>query len=153
MGAAAEPPLEPVAVDQRHKQLEIGLLAVVRGRRHQQQVPGDRRPELPEAIALGVFDLAAEEGCRHLVRLVAHNEVPAAAGGREFCLHLLVAAQLVEPGEDQVVLDKPIAGARRLQLVVGQDLERQVKALVARPAIARRGCPGTRPSNAAGRRG
>jgi hypothetical protein len=38
--AVAEPALEPVGVQQRQKQLEVLLLAGVRGRGHQQQVPG-----------------------------------------------------------------------------------------------------------------
>ena len=36
--------------------------------------------QLAEAVALGVLDLAAEEGGRHLVRLVADDQVPAAVG-------------------------------------------------------------------------
>ena len=43
-------------------------------------------------------------------------------------LYLLVARQLVEAGNDQVGFEKPVAGARRFELVVGEDLEGQMKA-------------------------
>ena len=52
------------------------------------------------------------------------------SGACSFCLHVLVARELVEPGDDQVGLQEPVAGARGLQLVVGQDLEGQVEAAV-----------------------
>jgi hypothetical protein len=89
-----------------------------------------RREQLPEPVALGVFDLAAEHRRRHLVRLVADHQVPAAVGRLELLLHILVARQLVEAGDDQVGFDEPVAGARRFELVVGENLEGQVKAPV-----------------------
>ena len=88
------------------------------------------REQLPEPVALGVLDLAAEEGGRHLVRLVADDEVPAAVGRLQLRLHVLVAGELVEPGDDEVGLEEPVAGARGFELVVGQDLEGQVEAPV-----------------------
>jgi hypothetical protein len=74
--AVAEPALEAVAVQQRHEELEVLFLAVVRRRRHQQEVPLSAREQLPELVALGVLDLAAEERGRHLVRLVADDQIP-----------------------------------------------------------------------------
>ena len=130
MDAVAEPALEAVAVEQRHEELEVLFLAVVRRRRHQQEVPRQRREQLPEPVALGVLDLAAEERGRHLVRLVADDEVPAAVGRLELLLHVLVARELVEAGDDEVGLEEPVAGAGGLELVVGEDLERQVEAAV-----------------------
>ena len=52
------------------------------------------------------------------------------SGACQLLLHVLVAAQLVEPGDDEVVLQEPVAGAGRFELVVGQDLERQMEAAV-----------------------
>ena len=128
--AVAEPALEAVAIEQRHEELEVLFLAVVRRGRHQQEVAGERREQLAEAVALGVLDLAAEERGRQLVRLVADDEVPAAVGRLQLLLHVLVARELVEPGDDEVVLQEPVAGAGGFELVVGQDLEGQVEAAV-----------------------
>ena len=126
----AEAALETVTVEQRHEELKVRLLAVVRRRRHQQEMPRQRREELPEPVTLGVLDLAAEHGGRHLVGLVADHEVPAGIGRLEFLLHILVARELVETGDDQVGFQEPVAGAGGLELVVGEDLERQVEAAV-----------------------
>ena len=122
--------LEAVAVEQREEELEVLLLAVVRGRRHQQQVAGETRQELPEPVALRVLDLAAEERRRQLVGLVAHDQVPARVGRLQLLLHVLVARQLVQPRDDQVGLQEPVAGASGFELVVGQDLERKLEPAV-----------------------
>ena len=45
--AVADLALEPVGVEQRHEQLEVLLLAGVRRRRHQQEVPGVPPSTLP----------------------------------------------------------------------------------------------------------
>ena len=79
-------------------------------------------------IALGVLDLATEDRGRQLVRLVADHEVPAAVRRLQLGLHVLVARQLVEAGDDEVVLEEPVAGNGRRELVVGEDLEVQVEA-------------------------
>ena len=71
-----------------------------------------------------------KNGGRHLVRLVADHEVPAAIGRLELLLHILVARELVEAGDDEVGFQEPVAGARGFELVVGEDLERQVEAAV-----------------------
>ena len=76
MDAVAELALEAVGVEQRHEELEVLLLAVVRRRGHQQEVAGERPSELAELVALGLLDLAAEEVRRHLVRLVARRPGP-----------------------------------------------------------------------------
>ena len=126
--AVAEPALEPVAVQQRHEELEVLFLAVVRRGRHQQEVARQRGEALPEAVSLGVLDLAAEKGGGHLVCLVADDEVPAAVGCLQLELDVLVAGELVEAGDDERRFEEPVAGPRRFELVVGQDLERQVEA-------------------------
>ena len=130
VGAVAEAALEAVAVEQGEEELEVLLLAVVRRGRHQQEVAGQAGQEPAELVAPGVADLAAEEGGRHLVGLVADHQVVAAVAGPQLGLDLLVAGQLVQPRDGQVVLQEPVAGARRLQLVVGQDVEGQIEAAV-----------------------
>ena len=62
MDAVAELALKAIAVEQGHEELEVGLFAVVRGGGQQQEVPGQAREELPEPVALRVFDLVAEVG-------------------------------------------------------------------------------------------
>ena len=126
----AEAAFEAVAVEQGEEELEVLLFAVVRRRRQQQEVAGQARQELPEAVALRVLDLAAEEGRRQLVRLVAHDQVPAGVGRLQLLLHVLVARQLVEAGDDQVGLQEPVAGAGGFELVVGEDLERKLEPAV-----------------------
>ena len=51
----------------------------------------------PKSIALGVLDLAAKEGRRHLVGFVADDEVPVGIG--QLCLNVLVAAQLIQTAD------------------------------------------------------
>ena len=52
------------------------------------------------------------------------------SGRLQLLLHVLVARELVEPGDDEVGFQEPVAGARGLELVVGQDFEGQVEAAV-----------------------
>ena len=128
--AIAEAPFEAIAVEKRHEELEIFLLAIVGSGGHQKEVAGQRRQELAELVALGVLDLTAEERGGELVGFVAHDEVPSAIGRLELGLHVLVARQLVEPRDDEVVLHEPVAGARGLELVVGEDVEWELEAPV-----------------------
>ena len=130
MYAVAKAPLESIAVDERHEELKVLLFPVVRGRGHQEEVAGEARQELAQPIALRVLDLAAEERRRHLVRLVAHDEVPAAIRRLQLVLDVLVAGELVEPGNDEVGFQEPVAGACRFELVVRQDFEGQMESAV-----------------------
>ncbi len=114
----------------RQEELEVLFLAVVRRGGHQQEVAREAREELAEPVALRVLHLAAEEGGGELVRLVADDEVVAAVRRAELLLHVLVARQLVEARDGEVVLEEPVAGAGGLELVVGQDLEGQMEAPV-----------------------
>ena len=88
--AVAEPPLEAVAIQQGHEELEILFLAVVRRGRHQQEMPRERGEQLAQPVALGVLDLAAEVGGRHLVGFVADDQVPPAVRRLELLLHIFV---------------------------------------------------------------
>ena len=62
--------------------------------------------------------------------LIAHDQVPARVRRLQLLLHVLVARQLVQTGNDQVGLDEPVSGAGGFQLVVGQDLERKLESTV-----------------------
>ncbi len=128
MHAVARPAFETVAVEQRHEKLEILRLAVMRRRRHKQQMPGELAEELAEAVALGVLDLIAKEGGRHLVSFVANHKVPVGVG--QLGLDVLITAQLVQAADGHRILGEPIAGARRFKLVVRQDLEGELESLV-----------------------
>jgi hypothetical protein len=64
------------------------------------------------------------------VRLVAHDEVPPAIGNRQLCLHILVAAQFVESGDNQAVFQKPVPRACRFELVVSQDFEWEMETTI-----------------------
>ena len=99
MDAVAELALEAVAVEQGHEELEVGLLAVVRRGGQQQEMPGQRREQLAEPVALGVLDLVAEVGGAELVGFVADDQVP--VGLLELGLDIFVAAELVEPADGQ----------------------------------------------------
>ena len=107
------------------EELEVLLLAVVRRGRHQQQVPGEPRQELAQAVALGVLDLAAEEGGRHLVGLVEDDQIP--VGLLQLRLHVLVAAELVEPDDDSGFSSNRLPVPGRFERVVGQDLEGELE--------------------------
>ena len=130
MHAVAEAALEAIAVEQRHEELEVLLLPVVRRRRHQEEVARQRREELPQPVAFRVLDLAAEEGRGELVGLVADHEVPATVRSLELLLHVLVAGELVEAGDDQVVLEEPVPGPGGLELVVSENVEGELEASV-----------------------
>ena len=126
----AEAPLEAVAVEQREEELEIFLLPVVWRGGHEQQVAGERAEQPCELVAFRILDLTTEEGCRELVGLIADDEIPTAINSLELLLYRLIAGQFVEPRDHQVVLKEPVAGAGRLQCIVGEDREGQVEAAV-----------------------
>ena len=128
--AVAEAALEAVAVEQGEEELEVLFLAVVRGRRHQQEVARQAGQQPPELVALGVPDFASEERRRHLVRFVADHQVVAAVRGSELRVDILVAGQLVQPGDGEIGFEEPVAGAGRLELVVGQEVEGKVETAV-----------------------
>ena len=98
----AEAPLKAVAIEQGHEELEVLFLAVVGRGGHQQEVTGQRAEELAQAVAPRVLHLPAKEGCRELVGLIADHEVPTRIGCLKQLLHILVAGQLIEAGDDQI---------------------------------------------------
>ena len=68
---------EAVFVQQLHEQLEIVGFAIVRRGRHQQQVAGDAAEQPAQLIAFGFVGALAGVGCRHFVRFIADDQVPA----------------------------------------------------------------------------
>src|SRR5207244_1707220 len=100
---------EAIGVDEGHKELEVGLFAVVGGGGKEEEMAGEAGEELGQSVALGVGNLAAEVRGGHLVGLVAYDQVP--IGGLEPGLDVLVAAQVVEAADGQVDLGEGVAGA------------------------------------------
>ena len=117
--------LEPVAVQQRHEQLEVLLLARVRGRGHQQQVPGVPAEQLPELVALGGVQFRAEVMRRHPVRLVDHHQVPVAAV--QLLAQVIGARQLVHPRDQQREPGEHAAVDGGVGELAGEQLEPQAE--------------------------
>ena len=126
--AGTEPALEAVRVEEGEEELEVLLLAVVRGRRHQQEVAGAVPEQASELIPLGVLDLRAEVASRHPVGLVAHHEVPF-VGVSDQVLEILPAAQHVESGDQPGMLGEGVTGSRSAEQVPGKDREVEIELL------------------------
>ena len=132
MHGVAEPALEPVGVQQGHEQLEVLLLPRVRGRGHQQQLPGMPAEQLTELVALGLLQLVAEVMGRHPVRLVDHHQVP--VGVLQLVLQVVGAGELVHSRDEEgIFLEHPALGAFRVGdgvgELAGQQLEVQAELL------------------------
>ena len=105
-----EAALETIPVQKSKEELEVLLLTIMGSGRHQEEMTRQGGKELTEFVSLGVFDLAAEERGRQFVRLIANHQIPAAIRGSELLLHVFVSGELIEPGNDEVVLHEPVAG-------------------------------------------
>ena len=123
----AVPALEPVGVEQRHEQLEVLFAARVRGRGHQQEVPGGLPEELAELVALGLLQLVAEVVGGHPVRLVDHDQVP--VGALKLLLELIGPGELVHPRDQQVVPGEDVAVRLGVRELPGQQLEGEAELL------------------------
>ena len=130
MHAIAKAPLEPVPVDEGHEELKVFLFSVMRRGRHQQEMAGETRQQLPQPVALRVLDFTTEERRRHLMRLVAHDEVPAAIRNLQLLLNVFVAGKLIQPGNHEIGFQEPVPCARGFELVVRQDVEGQLEPAV-----------------------
>jgi hypothetical protein len=106
MHTIAETTFEAVTIKQGQEKLEVFLFAIVGGGGHQQEVARQAGEQLAEPVALGIFDLATEEGGGELVRLVADDEVPTPVRRSELGLYIFVAGELVEPGDDEVIFQQ-----------------------------------------------
>ena len=118
---------EAVVVEQRHEEVEVLGLAAVRCRRHQQEVARDLAEAHAQLVALGLLDLVAEVVRRHLVGLVADHEVPLAL--RELGHELLVAREVIEARDQQVLLEERVAGVGGVDHLARDDLEAEVELL------------------------
>ncbi|GBD06133.1 hypothetical protein HRbin20_01735 [bacterium HR20] len=125
----AEAALEAVTIQERQKELEVLLFAVVWCRGQQQKVSAYPRKKLTELVTLGVLDLASVERCGHLVGFVHDHKIPPAIGSGQFRLDGLVAGGLVESHDHEIILEEPIAAAGSVELIGCHDLEGQVKTL------------------------
>ena len=91
---------------------------------------GETRQKLPQPVALCVLDLATKERRRHLVGLVAHDEIPTAVRSLQLLLNLFVARELIQPGNDEIGLQEPIACPCGFELIVRQDVKGQLEPTV-----------------------
>ena len=125
----AELALEPVAVQQRHEQLEVLLLARVRGRGHKEEVVRGLSEQPPEPEPLGLVDLTRPGRVvrRHAVRLVDHDRVPGDVG--ELLDQVIAAGELVHPRDKERVLCEHIATLRVVDHLTVEDLEREIELL------------------------
>ena len=128
MDTIPETALETVAVKQCHEELKVLLLAVVRCRRHEQEMAAEFSKLLAQAVALGVFDLATEIAGRHPVCLVADDQIPLVRLA-EPLLQFLIPGKHVKPGYQPVVVIERIARTRRVDHVAGEDVELETKFL------------------------
>ncbi len=119
------PALEPVTVQQGEEELEILLLARVRGRGHQQQMASDLAEEFPELEALGLLQLAAEVVGAHAVRLVDDDQIP--VGLLELGLELLVAGELIHPCDEERVGLEDVEIDLGVDELIGQQIEAQAE--------------------------
>ena len=85
---------------------------------------------MTELISFRVFDFAAEVRGRHLVGLVADDQIPSAVRREKLALDVLIAGEFVQASNDVVGLQEPVTGSGSLQLVVGQNLKWQVETAI-----------------------
>jgi hypothetical protein len=128
VNAFAEPALEPVGVEEAHEQLEVGLLAIVRRRRHQEEVARPRAEQPTELVTLRFLNLSAEIGSGHAVGLVADHQIPFRCGG-QLRFQFIRARRHVEPDDQPVALDERVAGDRGFDLIARQRVETQTEFL------------------------
>ena len=83
---------------------------------------------LGEEAPLRLLDLAREQLGGELVGLVEDDEVPV-RGVVEDELEVLVAAELVQAGDEQVAVGERVARRRALDPVAGEDVEVEVELL------------------------
>ena len=105
--AVARPAIEPVGVQQGQKELKIGLFAVVRRRRHEEEMARDGAEPFPQLEAPGLVEPVAEVGRGQLVRLVYHHQIPPREA--QLGLQVITPGQLVETHQEQIDLVEGIA--------------------------------------------
>jgi hypothetical protein len=103
----------------------------VRRRRHEEEVPRQlgAAEQLAQVVALRRLQLGAEVVGGHLVRLVDNDEVPVGTVGLQLLLPVLLAGELVEARDHEVVLGERVAGLRRLDERLREDVEAEPELL------------------------
>ena len=121
--------LEPVAIQQRHEQLEVLFLARVRRRGHQQEVVRGLRQQASEFEALGLIDFARPRGVvgRHTVGLVNDRDIPGDL--TELLGQVFAAGELVHAGDQERVLCEDVAPLGVIDHLAAEDLEPQIELL------------------------
>ena len=122
-------PREAVLIQQGHEQLEVLVLAVVRRRRHQQEVAGMVTHPLAHVVALSALHLTAEVVGAHAVGFIEHHQVPF-GGLLQPGLQLRIARELIHAGDQQRPLREGIAQAGGVDQVAGEQLELQLELLL-----------------------
>ena len=121
--AIPEAALEAVRVEQGHEELEVFLLAVVRGCGHEQEMAAAGAEKSAQPIAFRVPDLRAEEARGHAVRLVAYHQIPFLRRF-EAAPEVFASAQHVEPGDQVAGFGEGIAaGPCCFDPLSGQEVE------------------------------
>lgn len=123
--AGREPALEAVAFEQGEEELEVLLLARVRGGRHQQQVTGAVAQSLAELEPPRLRQPPAEPVRAHPVRLVHDDQVE--LGVVELGGQGLVAGELVHPRDEQRMLLEHGRAERGVEHRGAQDVEAQAE--------------------------
>ena len=81
--------------------------------------------QLAELEALRVFHFSAPDSSRHLMSLIAHNQIPLRY--LQFFLKLLISCKLIQTADAEIHLVKDIARYSRFHSVVCQDLKCKVE--------------------------
>ena len=121
--------LEAVAVEERHEELEVVLVPVVGRGGHEEEVSASFAERLAQPVALGELHFAAQVVGAHAVGLVADDEVPLRSGPELF-LNVLVPRELIEAGDEQVLLLERVRRPRGLDHVAGEKVEVEIEFLV-----------------------
>jgi hypothetical protein len=64
------------------------------------------------------------------MRFIADNEIPTAVGCSKFLLHILIAGEFVQPGDNKIVFQKPVACTGGFKLIISENIEGKLKAAI-----------------------
>ena len=78
-------------------------------------------------ILANACGVACSDSSRCEISLVAHDEIPPAIRSLQLLLNVFVAGELIQPGNNEIGFQEPVPCARGFELVVRQDVERQLK--------------------------
>ncbi len=95
---------------------------------HHQEMPGSGREQLTQLKSFGLVDRIAEVIGRHLMGFVHDDQIPLCNG--QLFLELFTPGQLIQPGNEFVLIVKRIAGMGMLQKLPGEDGKDQSELLI-----------------------